>query len=161
MSNLFIPEGVTVQELLNPATDAAGRTGLYVSLANAQRAWIIFHVAQGNAATILITPLQAQDEEGTGSKVLTNNVAIWTNIDTATIDQYTRATAAKNFTTAAGTKNKVIIFQIEPTSFDVANGFQSIGISTGASNAGNLTSALLIAELRYGQVLTPHMADLD
>lgn len=161
MSNIFFPEGLGVYELLQPATDAAGRTGLYTSLKYAQKAWVIFHVAQGNAGTILVTVLQAQDEEGTGSKVLANNIPVWTVVDTATIDQPTRQTDAKNYTTDAGLKNKVVIFQIDPTLLDVANGFNAIGISTGASNVANLTSALLLVDGRYDQPLPPHAADLD
>jgi len=158
---LSIPESIAPYELLTPATDAAGRTGLYVSLANAQRAIIVFHVAQGNSGTVLITPLQASDMEGTGSKVLTNNCPIWANLDTATVDYPSRRTDAKNYTTDAGTKNKIVVFQIDPEMLDVANGFQSIGISTGASSASNLTSALVFLEQRYAQVVPPAASDLD
>lgn len=156
-----IVEELTPYELLQPAADAAGRTGLYVKLTNGQRATIIFHVAQGNAATILITPLQATDEEGASSKVLTNNCRIWTNTDTATIDQFTRATDAKNYTTDAGTKNKIIVFEIDPDSLDMANSFVAVGLSTGASNAANVTSALVLVQNRFAQPLPPHAADLD
>lgn len=161
MTKLFLPEELAPYELLPPATDAAGRTGLYVSLTNAQRAFVVFHVAQANAATILITILQASDLEGTGSKVLTNNCPIWANLDTATVDYPSRRTDAKNYTTDAGTKNKIVVFQIDPEMLDVANSFQSVGISTGASNAANLTSAMVYIQQRYAQVVPPAASDLD
>ncbi len=160
-STNFFPESVTPYELLNPATDAAGRTGLYVSLKYAVRAWVVFHVKQANAATILVTILQATDLEGAGSKVLTNNVPIWANLDTATADTPTRTTDAKNYTTDAGTKNKIVVFQIDPEFLDVVNGFNAIGISTGASDATNLTSALILVEQRYQQAVPPAASDLD
>src|SRR5690242_8564700 len=101
----FNPEAVTYHEILAPAADAAGRTGSYLSLEYGQRAVIYAHIGQGNAATVLLTVLQASDVEGTGSKVLTNNVPIWSNLDTSTIDVATRRTDAKNYTTDAALKN--------------------------------------------------------
>lgn len=141
----------TVVELLAPATDAAGRdTTIYASLKNVHRAWIVFHVTQGNAATILVSPKQATSVAGGGAKVLTNNAPLWAAEDLATSDILEPQTAAKNFTTSAAVKHKMVMFQIEPAALDVEGGFDCIGVTTGASNAGNLTSAVLIAELRYG-----------
>ncbi len=97
----------------------------------------------------------------TGSKVLTNNCPIWANLDCATVDYPSRRTDAKNYTTDAGTKNKIVVFQIDPELLDVANSFQSIGISTGASDVANLTSAMVFIEQRYAQVVPPAASDLD
>ena len=161
MPKIQFVEQLGIYEVLDPATDAAGRTGLYTKITNGQRATIVVHIQQGNAATILLTPLQATDEEGTSSKVLTNNVPIWTILDTATVDQFTRQTDAKNYTTDAATKNKIVVFQIDPEYLDVANNFVAIGLSTGASNVANVTEALVYIEERYAQPQPPHAADLD
>lgn len=140
----------------NPATDAAGRTSSYVSLKNYHKCFIVVPITQGNAATILLTPLQASAVAGTGSKALSQNCRIWSNLDYATNDVMTARTAAKNYTTDAGTKNKVVVFEIDPAELDQANGFDCIGFSTGASNVANITSGLVILmDARYPQAEPP------
>lgn len=133
---------------LAPAADAAGRSGAWVSLKGAHKAYVIFHTTQGNAATIALTFQQASDVSGTGAKALTGNMSIWANQDTATSDTLVAQTAAKTFTTSAAVKNKMVVFEIIPqTVLDVNNGFDCIQIITGSSNAANITFA--------GYVLTP------
>lgn len=153
MSKSFcLPEQASIVTILAPAADAAGRTGAYVSLRNAHKAYLIFHIKQGNAATVLLTALQASAVAGTGSKVLTNDTPIWACLDAATTDALVRATDAKNYTTDAALKDKVVAFEIDPSKLDLANGFDCIGASTGASNAANITSCLaILTPLRYSE----------
>lgn len=146
---MFIPESLKVVEALGPAADAAGRTSVYVSLKNVQKARIAVHINQGNAATVALTPKQASAVAGTGSKVLANVVPIWADQDCAASDTLARQTDAVNFTTDAGLKRKIVIFQIDPVSLDVAGGFDCIAITTGASNAANITAAQFLLEMRY------------
>lgn len=142
--------------LLAPAADAGGRTSSYRSLKNAHKAYVICHVNQGNAATVALTLLQAQDVSGTGSKVLSSAVPIWFQSNTVTTDLNVSQTAAANFTTDAGTNDKIVIFEILPeTALDVANGFRTIAVQTGASNSANITEALLIVVERYQGVSQP------
>lgn len=155
MSSFTLPENCKVLGILKPATDAAGRTGRYVSLKNMHKAWIIAYIDQGNAATIALTPKQASAVAGTGSKVLANNVPIWSNLDIATSDVLVRQTDGTAYTTDAGVKEKQVIFQIDPASLDMANGFDCIALTTGASNVANLTSAVVVGEMRYAQATTP------
>lgn len=147
-------EDAQVVNLLPAAADAAGRTSSYVSLKYGHKAFIVCGVNQGNAATVQFTPLQATDNLGTNSKALSNPAPIANIIDTSVAtggDQFTIDAAAANFTTDAGLKNKIVIFEIQPEEvLDVAgsntNGlaFNHIAIQTGASNAANITSADLI-----------------
>jgi len=130
--NTFVEEYKLVQ-LLQPATDAAGRTSAYVSLKFASFATIIVSIAQGNAATVAITIEQASAVAGTGSKVITND---------------------------AGVKNKQVCFQIDPADLDIANGFDCICIKTGASNVANVTAAVIVLNDRYKQA-TPPSSILD
>lgn len=140
-------ENALITNLLPPAADAAGRTSSYVSLKYGHKAYLVCEVNQGNAATVAFTPLQASDSSGTGSKAIAA-APIAANLDTSTAtgtDQFTSPAAAASYTTDAGTKPKVVIFEIDPVeSMDVAGGFQHIAIETGASNAANITSALLV-----------------
>lgn len=152
---LHLAENVKTLGLLKPATDAAGRTGRWVTVKDALRAWIVAYIDQGNAATILLTPRQASAVAGTGSKVLTNNLQIWANLDLAASDALVRQTDAVNFTTDAGVKEKLVVFQIELAGLDLAGGFDCITLVTGASNVANLTSAGAYLESRYPQVTPP------
>ena len=146
----FLLDRANIVNLLAPAADAAGRTSAYVTMKGAHGASIYVHINQGNAATILLTPLQASAVAGTGSKALSANVPIYVNLDTAAGNVWVRATDAKNYTTDAGVKIKQIRFDINPDALDLANGFDCIGISTGASNAANITAAsIVLGPLRY------------
>jgi hypothetical protein len=157
---LHLAENTKVIGLLKPAADAAGRTGRWITIKDAQRAWIVVYLDQGNAATVLLTPRQASAVAGTGSKVLANAVQIWANLDTATSDVLVRQTDAVNFTTDAGVKEKIVLFQIELASLDIAGGFDCITVATGASNVANTTSAFAELETRYSQATLPRV-DVD
>lgn len=140
---------------LKPATDAAGRTGIWSSLANCEKAWMIVYVDQANAATILLSLLQATSKTGTGSKA-TNSVPIWANQDCVTSDALVAQTAGATFTTSAATKAKMVIFEITPdVALDVTNGFNHVTVSTGASDVANITSALLVSFSAYQQSAPP------
>lgn len=159
MNHLQLPENFLPISVLEPKADAAGRTGAWVSLKSAVRAWVEFYVDQGNAATIAVSINQASAIAGTGSKVITNAVPIWANQD-CDASAFTRATDAVNFTTSAAVKKKLVIFQIDPATLDVAGGFDCITVITGASNAANITSAKIWLETSYGQA-TPINAKAD
>lgn len=156
MAKYTLPQQMKVVEALAPAADAAGRTGAYVSLKNAAKAYVMVHLTQGNAATVLISVLQASDIAGTGAKALGNAVPIWVNQDTSLGDTLVRQADGLSFTTSAAVKNKQVIVEVDATALDVNNGFDCIAVSTGASNAANVTQAqYLLAELRYGQAAPP------
>lgn len=151
MNTVPILANALVESLLAPAADAAGRTGIYKTLKGAHRASIVFKVNQGNAATILVTPLQASAVAGTGSKALSADCPIFVKLDDAA-GAWTRVADAKNYTTDAGVKVKYVRFDIDPSKLDVANGFDCISVSTGASNAANITSAdLIVGPTRYSE----------
>lgn len=161
MSKFTLPQQVKIVEAIAPATDAAGRSSDIVSLKNAGKAYILIHLTQGNAATVALTPMQAQDVSGTGGKVLTNAVPIWSNLDTSLSDTLVRRSDAVNYTTDAALKNKQVLFEIDPALLDVGNGFDCLYFTTGASNVANITQAeFLLTDLRYQQS-TPPSAILD
>ena len=151
-----LPFQIPPTALLAPAADAAGRSSSFVSLKNALKAWIVCHVNQGNAATVALTPEQATAVAGTSAKVITAT-PIWANLDTATIAAPgVKETDAANFTTDAAVKDKIVIFEIVPEQcMDVANGFDCINVTTGASNAANITSAEIYILGAYQQASPP------
>lgn len=155
MSKFRIPEGGRVVPLLKPAADAAGRTSRYISLKDAARAYVCVYVDQGNAATILLSLLQASAVAGTGSKA-GPTVQIWSALDVATSDVPARRTDAATYTTDAAVKEKLVIFSVDAAALDTNNGFDCIGLSTGASNAANITSAFaVLVGNRYASASPP------
>lgn len=149
-----IPEDLTPYDLLAPAADAAGRTSAYLSLKNAICAWIEVHINQGAANTVLLSPLQASAVAGTGSKAI-SAARISTKLDEASTD-FTKQAEAATYTTDAGVKKKIVIFEIDPAKvLDLANGFDCIAVSTGASSAANITSARLWIHNRYAGATVP------
>jgi hypothetical protein len=137
-----IPENLVPYHFLAPAADAAGRTSAYISLRGTPKAWIVVYIDQGAANTVLLSPLQATAVAGTGSKAIAA-ARISVKLDEA-LTVFTKATEAATYTTDAGVKKKFVIFEIDAAKvMDVANGFDCIAISTGASAAGNITSATL------------------
>jgi hypothetical protein len=150
MNPVHVPESLLPFSSLKPAADAAGRNGTAVSLKNAKRAFIVCHVDQGNAAQVTFTPQQCTAVAGTGAKALTNDVPIWAALDVATSELPARQTAAKNFQTDAAVKEKIVIFQVDPSLLDVAGGFDCIRVNTGASNVANITQAMIYLEMKHG-----------
>jgi hypothetical protein len=155
-----LPEEAKIVSALVPATDATGRTGAWVSLKNAFKAYVVLHITQGNAATILLSLLQASAIAGTGSKAITT-ARVWSNLDVSTSDALVRQTDAATYTTDVAVKTKIVVFEIDPAALDVANGFDCITVSTGASNVANITQAtFFLTPLRYPSA-TPPSAVVD
>lgn len=150
-----LPAQIPPVSLLSPAADAAGRTSSFRSLKNALKAYIVCHVNQGNAAQVTLSPLQGSDVSGTGSKAITAT-PIWADEDEATSDALVSKTAAATFQTSAATKDKVVVFEITPEQcMDIANSFDCIAIQTSASNAANITEAMLYVLGAYQQATPP------
>jgi hypothetical protein len=144
---MILVEEVIRATSLKPAADAGGRTGLYVSLKNSVFALLVYHIDQGNAATIALTPLQATNVSGGSAKAIPV-VPIWAVLDAASSSVPVRQTDAASFTTDAAVKVKIVIFMIEPARLDNNNGFLCVAAQTGASNAANITSATVETQPR-------------
>jgi hypothetical protein len=152
-SSISVFTDVKIVQTLKPATDAAGRTGDYVSLKGAARAYVKVHLDQGNAATVAISLVQATSAAGAGSKAITALMPIQSSLDlsAASGDVLTARAAAATYTTDAAVKPKLVIIEIDPLfALDVANGFVYIAAVTGASNLANVTEAeVILTGLRY------------
>ena len=149
-SQFSLPYQLPPIDLIPPQAGGGSITSGYVSMRNALKAWLVVKVAQGNAATVAITPVQATSSSGTGSKAIggaDTTVPIWLNDDTSLAtgaDAVVAQAAALNFTTDATTKNKIVVFELAPeAALDIVNGFNHIGVSIGASNAANIVTATL------------------
>lgn len=128
---------------LPPAADAAGRTGaVYVDTSKYHKVIVEVHINQGAANTVAVSLSQASDAAGTGAAAVVATSDIYTNLDVAANGStFTRQTAAASFTTDAATKQKIIVFELDPVKLGTAKRF--LAVTTGASAAGNITSALI------------------
>lgn len=149
-----IPEEILPVTMLVPAADAGGRTSSYFSLKGAEKAYIVVYMNQGNAATVALTPAQATAVAGTSTKAI-SATRIWVNQDAATAVAFTKATEAASYTTSAAVKHKIVIFEVGPYCMDVGSGFDCVAITTGASNAANITSAMLYIVPKYAGATAP------
>jgi hypothetical protein len=146
---IHLTEQLKTIGLLKPATDAAGRTGRWVSLKNAHGLWVFAYLDQGNPATVLLTPRQATAVAGTGAKAFANPLQIWSILDLAASDAWVRQPDATSFTTDAGVKEKQVGFFVPAAALDTGGGFDCVTLATGASNVANITSAVAILDGRY------------
>lgn len=153
MSTSFcLPEIAKIVEGLTPAADAAGRAGDYVSSKNAHKVYAVCHVSQGNAAQVTFTVTQAQKVDGTGVKA-GPNCRIWANQDCVASDLYVRQADGASFQTDVNLKSKLVVIEIDPSTLDIANGFDCLKVATSASNAANIT------EIMYYLVPLRHAGD--
>lgn len=159
--NITIPQEMKLVEGAPLATDAAGRSADIVSLKNAGKVTVIVSLTQGNAAVVPLTLMQAQDVAGTGAKALANAVPIWSNLDTAASDTLVRRADGVAYTTDAGVKNKIVVFEVDASQLDVNNGFDCLYVITGASNVANLTGVLYLLHGYRFQGSTPPSALVD
>ena len=137
-----------------PATQAGGSTGKWLSMKNILKILIEVVVAQGAANTVAITIEQAINVNGDSNTAITEVVPIFSNLDTGTSDTLVKRTRAVNYTTDAGTNNKIVVFEIAADKLDV-NTYDCINVNLGASSGSNIASATYWCELRYSG------ADLD
>lgn len=155
-TSFTLPEDLKILGGAKPAADAAGRTARYISCKNLHKVGAIVYLDQGNAATVALTINQATAVAGTSAKAITGAARIWSNLDVAANgDVLTRRTDAVSYTTDAGVKEKVVVFEIDPASLDIANGFDCIAVLTGASNAANITSVVYYGVQRYAGSAPP------
>lgn len=151
---MFLPERIHVVDILAPAADAAGRNSDAISLKNASGVVLIeASINQGAANTVALTLQQCTLVDGTGGKPLTVNVPIYASQDVggASGDILTRQADGVAFTTSAATTRKTVRFVVDPATLDLAGGFDCLRLVTGASAAGNITSARAIVAPTYPQ----------
>jgi hypothetical protein len=151
--NCTFAEEFKIVQGIQPRTTNAGFSTDWVSLKNAVKAIIVVNLTQAAAHATAFTLAQATAVAGGDTKAMTNNVAIWSNEDCATSDTLVRQTNAKAYTVTADIKNKMIIFEIEPSALDVNNNFDCISLTVANSGeATNFASVEFFLKSKYEQV---------
>jgi hypothetical protein len=159
---LSLSEMTKIVEAICPDAAEDGKEGDWVSLKNTGVAFVIAHISQLSGAQVTLTIKQATDVAGTGVKNITNAVPIWANEDCAASDTLVRQPDAVNFTTK-GTypKCKIVVFQVDPETLDVANDFDCLEVVSGGGDSGTIVGAIYyLADYRYQQA-TPPTAIID
>ena len=145
-----------VDATAGPVTTNGGVTGDYVTLKNAHRAWIVVQLTQAVGHATALTPKQASAVAGTGVKNLSVACRIWANEDTVASDTLVEQTAATSYTVTNDIKKKIVIFEIDPEDFDVAGGFDVLGLAVAdSSQATDFVSATYWLANRYLQATPP------
>jgi hypothetical protein len=152
MKTSFVEE-LKIVSAIKPQAGAA-ITGDYISMRDCGRVGVLVHINQAAANTVAITIEQAKTAAGGSSTALVKTVPIYANEDCDASDTMVKKTDAVSFTTSAAIKTKTVLFQID--SIDLTDGYDFITVKTGASNAGNITSAeYILSDLRYAQATPP------
>jgi hypothetical protein len=146
--------------ILPAASDAAGRTGAWINLRNALKAWIIVEVNQGAANTVALSVLQATSLAGGGAKAIGGVEAtplnVWLNDATSSSDALAALGYLSSYTTDATLADKLVVMEIVPESaLDLVNGFHYVTVQTGASNASNVTAARIHVFGSYQSAVPP------
>jgi len=118
MSNLSFPENLMIIPGLSPVIGtAAEQTSIPINLKNVQKMWAVVYLnTVGTDAVAIVPQTDALVAFGTAA-VLVNTVPIWINTDADVSDAWTRAADAVNYTTAVDNNGKMIVFEIDPSSF--------------------------------------------
>ena len=150
MREFTLPEQAPFTGILDPAADAAGRTGRWVSCKTSHKMYLIAYINQGSATAVTLNIQQATNVSGGSAKNITNNVRIWACVNIGSTDLLVRQTDATSvssvvYTTDTGTNAKIIVFEIDPATLDLTNSFVYVTLITGASSASNITSAIAVS----------------
>ena len=143
---------------LSNQTTNGGQDSDYVCLKNVNKLFIVVALDQAAAHATAIAPYQATAVAGTGAKVLSSNCKIYANEDVAASDTLVEQTDAKNYTVTADVKEKLIVFEIDPSTLDVANNFDCVKVNIAdSSEATNFATVLFLADMKYKEDNPPSL----
>lgn len=148
-----LTENTHVVSAFKPQAGGSAIAGDYICLKNCNHVTVLVHINQANAATVALTIEQATAVAGTSSKAITEAVPIYLVADAVTSDSWVKQTDAVSFTTSTATKEKLVAFEIDVATLDLANGFDCLCVKAGASDATNIISAtyILSGERYHGE----------
>lgn len=155
--NLTLPQHLKIVDATaGPVTTNGGVTSDYVSLENAHKAWIVLQLTQAAGHATAIAVRQAKAVAGTGVKAITIAVPIWANEDTAASDTLVAKTAAVSYAVTNDIKKKMVIFEIHPSTLDIANDFDCLNFTVAdSSQATNFVAGLFFLLERYAEATPP------
>jgi hypothetical protein len=157
---LSLPQNFKIVQLFKPQTTNASLTSQVFTLKNAHKAWAVFDFTQAVGHATTPTLIQATSIAGSTNKA-GPTCNIWSNLATATTDTLVARTAAASYAVTTATGGMQVVFEIDPSGFDVANGYDCAYFTIATSSqATNFVSAAVYLLARYQQA-TPPSAILD
>jgi len=159
MNGFTFPESCFIVQAYGPAAGPAGAVnGTPVSLKNVHMLWAVVSLnTVGTSAACAIVP-QTDALVAFGSAIsIPNAVNIWTCVDVATDPELYVKTSAVNYTTVADALHKVVIFEINPASFETASVATEVCFRIRITTMANtdFVSIVYVIEPRYqSRILT-------
>ena len=145
---LQMPEGIFPVTMQVPVSNAGGLTSDYVSLKNAQMAWVDVHLSEVVGHATAFTIERATKVDGTGHVAIANAVPIWYGNVTTSTNALARQTDAVGYTMLVGVTGSVrIIFQIDPANLGCT--YDVISFVSAASGQANLISVTCWVQPKY------------
>jgi hypothetical protein len=145
-------EGGRIFQLIEPqdGPNDATVTGDWVDLSGAQRAFIVFSVAEGDNADYTLDVVQNDGTAAGGAaKALSDDVPIWQDDDTSD-PALEREDDDTEIDITGSSDDKLVVFQIDPAkALDVANGFYEITARIDTDDAGTDGSNQIISAMCY------------
>jgi len=118
MSYISFPENLMIIPGLNPIIGTgAEQTSIPISLKNVQKMWAVVYLNTVGTDAVAIVPQTDALVAFGSAAVLVHTVPIWINLDAQVSDAWTRAADAVNYTTEVDNNGKMIVFEIDPSSF--------------------------------------------
>jgi len=149
-----LPQDFKIVQGASPATTNGGATADYVSLRNANWAWVIVNLKQAVGHATVITLNRATAVAPTGATTLATNVQVWLNEDTAATDTLVKQTDAKAVTVTNDIKSKQIVFGIDPAT--LGDTYDVITVtSSDSSQATNFWSVEYLLDTKFKQATPP------
>ena len=165
MSTFMLPERCKIVWAITPQAGAA-INGDIVSLKGYRKCTIIVQVNHANAAAGAITVDKFTNVAGANISAGITMTNYWTNLDCAATDTLVKQAPAATFNMDAGITPQKYVIEVDAAELPdatpvIGNLYDCIRVNTGASNAGNITSAVYILhDSRYMEG-TPPSAILD
>jgi len=118
MSYISFPENLMIIPGLSPVVGTgAEQTSIPISLKNVQKMWAVVYLNTVGTDAVAVVPQTDALVAFGSAAVLINAVPVWINLDADVSDAWTRATDAVNYTTEVDNNGKMIVFEIDPSSF--------------------------------------------
>jgi hypothetical protein len=152
-----LPEQFKIVQMLPPKTTNGGQTSLAVSLKNASKAWIIVSIRNAAAFANVVALKQATDVSPSGG-IAGPNVPIWANEDvsvaTGSDTLVKQAADAASYTTTSDTKDKQIVFEVDPAR--LTDGYPAVYVTlSDSTQATDFASIVAILDTTYNAATPP------
>lgn len=150
-----LPVNFKIVQMITPKTTNAALTSQVISLKGCNKAWVVFEFTQAVGFASTPTLLQATSiAAGTNKAGPTSPV--WANEDTASTDTLVKKTSGASYAVTNDIKNKEVVFEIDPSTLDVANGYDCVYFTIATSSqATNFVSATAYLQTSYQQATPP------